>query len=176
MLKKSSRKWINQRLSAKIGRPQYNEFWNFVILWNIFEANVFGCRFTSSVAELQSANWGVDSNVVTQTFDCFKSRYTTNGNVNQYFDNLGFRNIPWNKDPNVPTAVEKKVKSILENVNCSVADMVYANVIIISRYRNNFFHGSKKLQGITAQKPNFEAANKFLIACIESNDKKILNP
>lgn len=153
---RNSIKWINQRLSARVNNPRYGDFWDFVLLWNIFEANSFGCNFRLADAKANASNWGVDAQAITETFDYFKSRYVDGDSVNTNFHKLGFRNLPYHKEPNQPTADETDVKDILENSSSSLADMLYANLSIIYRYRNNFFHGFKKLQGITTQKEIFK--------------------
>ena len=161
---------------VKIDDAKYTEFWNFVILWNLFESRLFERDFSVTEAK-DKMTFNVSEDKINAAFDYIKKRYfNENLTPNELFDKLGFRNKQRNENRKkkvakelIETHDEKKVKAIIANANCELADKALAVTIIIYRYRNNFFHGEKNIVSLTRQEGNFKFANDFLIACLEAN-------
>ena len=82
----------------------------------------------------------------------FRKRYTKDGETNSHFERLHFR--------------QNDLRNLVENVllyrESTTADKLAACLIIIFRYRNNYFHGIKWATEFRDQQKNFEESNKLL--------------
>jgi hypothetical protein len=87
-----------------------------------------------------------------ENFQYFKNRYTENGTTNGRFEHLNFRN---------GDRKEFVANVLLSNENVT-SDIVLALSIIVFRYRNNLFHGSKNFMQIALQEENFRNANQVI--------------
>jgi hypothetical protein len=58
---------------------------------------------------------------------------------------------------------------VLKEKETSIGALVSALLIIVLRYRNNFFHGIKWAYGLRDQLNNFNNANLLLMKMIEIN-------
>src|SRR5690606_30171271 len=86
----------------------------------------------------------------------FRNRYFTNGEINTHFQSLNFR------DRNPDLRYKERLIEILEKEQPSDNDKLFACFIIIYRYRNNLFHGSKNIARLEGQIEIFEKSNQFL--------------
>lgn len=154
-----TRTWINNRLHIVIEDNKYSDVWNFVLLWNLFESQLYDCYYSANKAN--EINCKLKTEVeTTGILSHFQNRYVENNNTNKKFDKLRLR----------PNDSLELVKNVLLGKNTDSKDIMTAIVIIISRYRNNLFHGEKAIASLAEQERNFEVANKFLIACLEANN------
>lgn len=92
-----------------------------------------------------------------EPLEYFKNRYVSNGITNGRFVRLNFR----------ANERRKIVEGVLLEQNNSTQDIVLALSIIVYRYRNNLFHGLKKIRHIDKQRENFENANLVLIGILK---------
>lgn len=144
--------WINQRFGVAFADDDIVSVKDFSLYWNVFEDIVCTNNFSIPTVE-QSINARNFNRVEFQnTIDYFRNRYVTNGNLNEKFPHLHFRN---NDRQNF---VEQVLLGQLDDTN----DIILASVIIIYRYRNNLFHGLKDIRTINFQQDNFATANHFL--------------
>lgn len=151
-------KWINDYLHiSNIDSEEYVEVRNFMILWNLFEARLFDCNFGKNRGNIDNIH--LEDDIVNQTLQYLKERYITNGSTNHLLSGLHLRN---NDNPAL-------VQNVLLGEINNFSDMIRTIITIIYRYRNNLFHGEKEIASLPMQKDNFMYANKFLIACLETN-------
>lgn len=86
-------------------------------------------------------------------FIYFKDRYSENDDK---FNNLNI----------------KDKKEDIKNNLLTWDNKLYTVIYIISRFRNNLFHWSKRVEFIDLQKENFEKINIFLLELIFIENKK----
>lgn len=146
---------------------KYEEFWNFVILWNLFESRFFERNFKTSDIDEAFKQVNIPKSAIEAAFLYIKNNYINKmDEPNERFSKLGFRNL--SKDKNKETQDEILVKSILKDSNATLEEKKKAIIIVIYRYRNNFFHGVKDIASLTLQKDRFEFANEFLKAALQA--------
>ena len=153
------RHWINERLAIDASSPQFEHLWNLVVLWNIFEAEVFECHF--SVSKISSHVKSLNSGFLDSSYIWLQNRYLdpNTSKVNNRFNNLRF-----NK------RYKKYVENILTSQSASADEKQKAAILVINRYRNNLFHGEKCLANISSYKDIFPFACVFLQERIKAND------
>ena len=156
---------ITMRLSSYLGVDidtlNLDAIRNFLLLWNQFEAKLFNCSFSTPDAISKSGMIKIDNDIMVNTLHYFQQRYLSEGKINTQFLQLGFRH-----NDNQPL-----VEDVLFGNNKNNSDIIAAIIIIISRYRNNLFHGIKNVRLSSSQQTNFKYANTFLLTCLESNAK-----
>lgn len=158
------RNWINERLAIDTTSPQFEHLWNFVVLWNIFEAEVFECHFSAS--KISSHVKSLNPCFIDSSYIWLQNRYLdpNTSKVNNRFNNLRF-----NK------RYKKYVKNILASQSASAEEKLKIVILIINRYRNNLFHGEKSLANISSYKDIFPFACTFLQECVKANDLTKIN-
>ena len=137
---------------------QHDSFWDFVLLWNLFESRIFNSSY--SPEDVAAKNLIVPKELVEKTLVYFKKRYVKNGQVNEKFQRLKLR---------TKSDKQSLVKGVLLGNNHDECAIVEACIIIIGRYRNNLFHGLKEIASLNLQKDNFDTANEFLMSVLENN-------
>ncbi len=130
----------------------------FSLLWSLFEHHVLDER-GSAVGIIQECNSLCEPRGSVQECDFsdslayFRQRYTPGGAFNSLFRDLRLR-------PNDSPALVEKV--LLDHEATTTADKLAACLIIVYRYRNNYFHGIKWATEFRDQQKNFEESNKLL--------------
>ncbi|WP_139718343.1 hypothetical protein [Aeromonas sobria] len=134
---------------------------DFALLWTLFEAQVLDTHASASKIKEKSKEW-FDCGLLEERFwvehlNYFKDRYVTNGSTNHRFEALNLRkgDIP------------ELVKNVMLGVNQDTTDNLAVCLIIILRFRNNFFHGLKWAYGMQDQRQNFEMAINLICICME---------
>ena len=130
----------------------------FSILWSLFEAQALG-RSANAQKIVEKCNALCARPIGSVREDCFsdslayfRKRYTKDRETNSHFERLHFR--------------QNDLRNLVENVllyrESTTADKLAACLIIIFRYRNNYFHGIKWATEFRDQQKNFEESNKLL--------------
>lgn len=142
---------------------QVNEIALFWLFWNLFERVWFDRNCTLSKIH-REFGWITlhDERVLLRTLAVFKSRYVTEWEVNERF-NEWLKFGTWMNSDEDPKILSKKVLEWSRNSNL---DRIRACVFIIYRLRNNLFHGNKIIENITDQNDMFRQINKFLFCLI----------
>jgi hypothetical protein len=96
--------------------------------------------------------------VVSSTAEYFKARYVSDGALNERFPHLHF---PVGR----PRAL---VIECLVGEKSDTATFLAASLLIVLRYRNNFFHGTKWGYNLRDQTGNFEIAINLLRVVTEA--------
>lgn len=148
---------INNLLHIDFNIDFNPEFWQFLVLWNLFECRLFGTSFSIDKAIIKSYKATEEVSKVTLSY--FQSRYVEKGKTNQKFDGLNFR------------ARDKKenVARVLCDGNDADLNPDTAIQCIIFRLRNNLFHGLKSVEAFSRQNDMFDVVNKYLLSCLENN-------
>ncbi|MDD4151917.1 MAG: hypothetical protein PHR68_04850 [Candidatus Gracilibacteria bacterium] len=150
-------KKINYKNNVKLNRNNIQYILDFVLLWNLFELKYLKeCTKKNKIEEFIEKNEakiiGIYSNEINNIFIYFKDRYNKNDDK---FNNLNI----------------KDKKEDIKNNLVTGDNKLFTVIYIISRFRNNLFHGSKRIEFIDLQKENFEKINNFLceLIFIENN-------
>lgn len=146
------REWINDRFGTNFSEVDLSSVKDFSLIWNVFENVVCQNNFSIARTEEVIKNSLIDSTEFNSYLEYFKNRYVSNGTFTNRFQYLHFRN---NDRRNL-------VEDILLGNNTKNNDIILALLIIVYRYRNNLFHGIKRIQEIDKQRENFENANGVL--------------
>jgi len=151
---------IDEYLCISLHTGNNDAFWDFVILWNLFESRLFGSGY--SPKKITALSLKVPSEVIQKTLFYFKGRYVEKGLLNRRYELLRLRG---------ETDKQPLVEDVLLGKQTAEDAQIEAIIIIIGRYRNNLFHGLKEISSIDLQKENFDIANEFLMTVLECNTK-----
>ncbi|WP_250459354.1 hypothetical protein [Microbulbifer litoralis] len=132
----------------------------FTLLWTLFEAQML--ESNASVKKISEKVESIEPGIIdggwfTEHLDYFSNRYIGGGNTNYRFDNLHLRK---NDNPDLVCAV-------LTGENTDSASQLIGCLIIVYRFRNNFFHGIKWAYGLQDQLENFTHSASLLRKFLE---------
>jgi len=133
---------------ANISPKEYEALQIFTLLWTLFEAQILGGN--ASVRKISEEVKSIDPEIISggwfmEHLDYFSNRYICGGDTNYRFNNLHLRD---NDNPNL-------VRAVLTGENVDPASQLIGCLIIVYRFRNNFFHGIKWAYGLQDQLENF---------------------
>ncbi|MDB5765015.1 MAG: hypothetical protein JWQ21_4010 [Herminiimonas sp.] len=134
----------------------------FTLMWTLFEAQILGTNASAQKIKESTKKWNEsgdlkDSGWYQEQLDYFIARYVDAGDTNDRFNHLELRA---NDDLGL-------VSSVLKGVNKNHVDQLTAILIIVLRFRNNFFHGIKWAYGMQGQQKNFEHSIELLKNCLD---------
>ena len=152
--------WLEQHAPGypNLSSEELQAITGFSLLWSLFEAQVLD---TSASAQkiVEKCNTlyepiGVREEHFSDSLEYFRQRYTDGRAVNSLFRDLCLRD-------NDHRDLVKKV--LLDHESTEPEEKLAACLIIIFRYRNNYFHGIKWATEFRDQQANFEESNKLLV-------------
>ena len=153
--------WLEDRVPgyAALSVEERQAIADFSLLWSLFEHHVLDDKGSAAgivkrcnslcepIGSVRECNFS-DSLVY------FRQRYTCGGAVNDLFGDLCLRGNDHRK------LVEKV---LLGHGATTTAAKLAACLIIVYRYRNNYFHGPKWATQFRDQQDNFDESNKLLV-------------
>ncbi len=133
---------------ANLSPEEHEALQRFTLLWTLFEAQMLGSN--ASVRKISEKVENAEPEIIrsgwfAEHLDYFSNRYVDGGNTNQRFENLHLRN---NDNPDL-------VRMVLTGENVDPASQLIGCLIIVYRFRNNFFHGVKWAYDLHDQFENF---------------------
>lgn len=153
-------RWIKDHYNVTLSFETHPHVFSFSILWNIFERekcnNCFNPQSFRNI--LQGKDLSGISIATDSILNIYRKRYVHNGQLNNVFQTLKLRNSDF---PDLVRSV------LLGNAN-DLEYKVFCITIIISRFRNNLFHGLKELNEIFTQEHLFEKNNLYISKLIET--------
>jgi hypothetical protein len=158
--------WLNLNAPGyeELSQEEKDAITNFSFLWSLFEAQVLNTSASANSIDTKINTWSEENRINAQEFEQFKNyfvqRYIENGEFNYRFDHLHLRN---GDKPNL-------VRAVLKGEKTNIACVLTAMLIIVLRYRNNYFHGIKWAYEFKDQLGNFNTANALLMKVIEINN------
>lgn len=158
--------WLGQHVSGYdvLSQEEKDAIMHFALLWSLFEAKVLENQASASSIQRVVVQWSDSKCLRKDDFevfiDYFSDRYIANGIPNTKFEILNLRQ---NNKPEL-------VKAVLKRERNNLQDIVTALLIVVFRYRNNFFHGMKWAYDFSGQLNNFTMANTLLMKVMEIND------
>lgn len=162
--------WINDYLKSANIVPSMEELQSifyFSFVWNLFEGKVCDefcdCPKLEKVVDDLAAKNKLVLIDFQPHFEYFRSRYVQGNSTNSLFKKLCFRaKEEWAEDI---------VDEVLRGIREDVSDVVKALAFIAYRFRNNWFHGIKRLEKIDNHTDSFKHLNHILIKLIELKGK-----
>jgi len=144
----------------KLSIEEHEALQRFTLLWTLFEAQMLGSN--ASVKKILEKVESIEPEIINagwfaEHLDYFSNRYIDGGNTNYRFDNLHLRN---NDNPDL-------VRAVLTGENADPASQLIGCLIIVYRFRNNFFHGIKWAYGLQDQLENFTHSASLLRKFLE---------
>jgi hypothetical protein len=155
--------WLNKNIPGYdlLSAEEKESIKHFSMLWSFFENYVLDTMANANRIQQKMTEWENDGRLDINNFldhkNYFVHRYTENSALNHRFQHLHLRN---NDNPQLVQDV------LLGNVT-DTPSIITAILIIVLRYRNNFFHGLKWEYGFQEQLQNFNQANFLLTKIIE---------
>lgn len=162
--------WFEEKSAGfrELGEPERNAILLFVLIWSFFEFKVLKSKGSAKSIRDKVRQWEDNSLLTDKLFDqeltYFRGRYFAGGAFTEHFDGLKFK---MNDQPEL-------VKRVLKNESASLAEKSVTTLMIVYRFRNNFFHGEKWAYEIREQLENFSHANAVLIQAIELHESSTL--
>jgi hypothetical protein len=134
---------------------------HFALMWNMFEGQL--CEASVSVAKLRKvaellAQRNLASHPDAISFLQFvRGRYWDNNAVTYRFHALNLRS----------TQESNAVTAVLSGEATGAAEVIFAQLLVVYRYRNNTFHGLKEIAEVLGSQELFNEAARFLSAALE---------
>jgi hypothetical protein len=149
--------WINKHLNLGTKKKNIKSTLMFTLFWNLFEHETCYDWFNINTIRdlINRANLSIYEFI--EYYDYFKKRYTINGDINERFETLNFRN----------QTDREYVRNTFRNPTPSNEELISSLFLVIQRLRNNIFHGLKEISTLEIQEPNFNIANKAIATFLE---------
>ena len=142
--------------AAELSAEEYAALHEFTLLWTLFEAQVLdnGASVAKIIKKVQALPSGsVAGDWFRDQLMYFADRYIEGGSTNYHFTQLHMRR---NDRPAL-------VKAVLKVENKEPSDQLIACLVIVYRFRNNFFHGLKWAYELKNQLDNFTHSSALLV-------------
>lgn len=134
---------------------------NFSLMWSLFEAQLFEENASSRKIIAKCKEWeeapGIDQKLINDHLAYFQVRYIENGKQNYRYEHLHLR------DNDMPDLILGVLKGEVDDISSKMA----CCLIIILRFRNNYFHGIKWAYQFADQKENFDRSCQLLAGCLD---------
>ena len=138
-----------------------NALSDFAICWTVFESQLFDCNVNAATIKEKVNGWlgsnGASNEWFVTQLEYFKQRYTQDGEIGYRFAHLHLRA---NDDPDL-------VRNVLLGEDQDITSQLSVCLIIVYRYRNNFFHGLKWSYQFKDQQQNLEHATELMVRCTD---------
>ncbi len=158
-----SMQWLLAKAPGFHALPEADRaaIFTFTFLWSLFESQVMGNfarvdLICTKVDEWRDAGT-LDADQYAPELNYFRQRYFANGAFTRHFPHLNLR----------PADKPAIVQSVLDGSNNDPRDRLLTVMIIVWRFRNNFFHGEKWAYQLSDQLSNFTHANAVLMRLLE---------
>ncbi len=135
---------------------------NFALIWSLFEAQLLDESATATKILRRSQDWvnapGIDEAFIDGHLNYFKERYVEGNGLGYRFNHLHLR----------ANDNEQLVRNVLSGNENALENKLACCLIIILRFRNNYFHGIKWAYQFREQQDNFERSCCLLTWCLDN--------
>jgi hypothetical protein len=159
--------WLKEKAPgfSLLEPEELTEIMHFSFLWSLFENKVLKKNGSSKKILSVVHEWHAKNKLELTNFEealhYFKQRYSQDDEQGKSrFQALYLRG---NDNPEL-------VKAVLSGEKDDPADQVSVLLIIVYRFRNNLFHGTKWDYELKGQKENFQHANRALMQALETHE------
>jgi hypothetical protein len=146
-----------------------NAIMHFSLLWSLFETRALNTNGNATAIVAAAKRWDDHSLLTQETFRAenkyFRDRYCKNEKFTFCFSSLHIE--CFNKK------TQELVKRFLKNKCSHQWEAVAGLLLVIYRFRNNFFHGPKWAYDFRDQGNNFNHANAALMQAIELENARV---
>ena len=157
-------KWIGERSPSlqRFLRRGLQPLLHFALMWNMFEGQL--CDSSVSVQKLREvaitlAQRRFAASPDAKAFlDFIRTRYFADGRVTERFYSLNLRS----------EHQRNAVFSVLSGATSDPAEAIFAQLLVVYRYRNNTFHGLKEIAEVFGSQVLFDQAARFLGAVLDA--------
>ena len=145
---------------AQLGPEERERINEFSLVWQMFEARLFGNRANAS--KIKRTDWfeGYADDIchaAGESIEYFRERYFLAHDANPRLEALIAGLAGDNVRPSILAGLREGANSTKKVVGCGA---------ICFRLRNNLFHGTKANDGFAGQLNNFTHGIRFLNACL----------
>lgn len=134
---------------------------NFSLMWSLFEAQLLEENASSRKIITKCNEWGneagIDQQVINDHLSYFQARYIENGDPNYRYEHLHLRQ---NDEPDL-------ILNVLKGDVDDLPSKMACCLIIILRFRNNYFHGIKWAYQFADQRENLDRSCYLLAKCLD---------
>lgn len=134
---------------------------NFALIWSLFEAQLLDESASARKILQRAQEWvntqGIDDALIDGHLNYFKQRYVEGDGFGYRFDHLHLR----------VNDNEQLVQDVLLSNENAVENKLACCLIIILRFRNNYFHGIKWAYQFREQQESFERSCCLLTWCLD---------
>lgn len=135
---------------------------NFALVWSLFEAQLLEESASARKIVQKSQEWvnqrGLNDELYKDHLSYFKARYVEGEELSYRFTHLHLR-----QNDN-----EKLVRDVLLGNDNTPENKLACCLIIVLRFRNNYFHGAKWAYQFREQQDNFEKSCSLLTRCLDT--------
>ena len=159
--------WLEQKVHgfANLTNEERNLIMEFSLLWSLFEAQALESSGSAKAIVDAAQKWAGKGLLAKDTFASelayFQNRYYANRAPTHRFGHLHLR-----ENDRVDL-----VEAVLIGDKADPADVAAALLIIVYRFRNNFFHWLKWAYDFREQRDNFLHANAILVRAIDLHER-----
>ncbi len=158
--------WLKKYFSQpKLDVKNIKPVLHFTLLWNLFEhitPQEIKLPYNEILRSLANKYYKVISDkTLDKIYNYFKKRYVKDNEINTLFYKLLFKKKE-----------SEECQNILLSDNTNKEDKLTCVLLIIYRFRNNLFHGSKNPTTLNLYSGQFKIINKFLMGFIEATADK----
>ena len=159
----SALKWLEGKVPAfkALGDDAQREIMEFSLLWGFFEFSLLDKSATaekiSQLCDQLDADKRIDAARFEDAVAYWRDRYYINGDFTDDFHSLFFRN----------NDNEEAVRTVLAGRDESPKALLLFALLIVWRFRNNLFHGTKWTYTLKDQYKNFQMANTSLMVTMD---------
>src|SRR5690554_67997 len=134
---------------------------NFALIWSLFEAQLLDESASARKILQKTQEWvnglGIDEALINSHLNYFKKRYVEGDDFGYRFNHLHLR----------ANDNEQLVRDVLLGNENALENKLACCLIIILRFRNNYFHGIKWAYKFQEQQENFERSCCLLTWCLD---------
>ena len=165
--------WLNNYAPGykELSERERRAIMDFAMLWSLFEAQVLNENGSANAIVSKVHEWYGRGLLAREQFEpflrYFVERYVAEGALNSRFAHLHLRNND-HRD-----LVERVLLAAANNENLSLVEVAAVPLIIVWRYRNNFFHGIKWAYQMRDQFDNFNKANHLLMLALDIHRRAV---
>jgi hypothetical protein len=161
--------WLEGKVPAfrDLGVEDRRAIMEFALLWGFFEFSLLEASASaekiSQLCESLSTQNKIAAECLVKPMEYWRNRYYADGDFTDHFHSLNFRN----------NDKEEAVRAVLEQKDASPKAQLLFALLIVWRFRNNLFHGTKWTYTLKDQRTNFELANALLMAAIDMSGARL---
>lgn len=163
--------WVKSRLgsgSNELVLKEFDSIFSFLLVWGLFEGRL--CKdedenrlsINNLIKLVKSDRCVIDESRVCKIYEIFVSRYFGSAQVQGAFDNLQLEEGQRKFFGDNKITVKEFVKNIMRNPGAVFHEKFAALLMVSYRFRNNLYHGIKRVDKFREYQKYYVEINEFL--------------